>query len=88
MTDELRQRIAELEQRVSELESESNPRANSGAENDLLDRYDSYVVEGVESVEKAHPRQIMKLYGEAGVVDTGKQKKRAKRLKKVVAKDE
>jgi uncharacterized protein YllA (UPF0747 family) len=80
-TDELRQRIAELEERVAELENtESAETADSSS---LLDRYDSYVMEQVESVADTHPRRLMELYEESGVVNTNKQKKRAKRLMKM-----
>lgn len=81
---EILERLAELEQRVSELEDKGYSGGKSGSENDLLDRYDTYVVENTESVEKAHPRKLMKLYAEAGVVNKNKQKQRSKRLKKVV----
>jgi len=84
MTDEkeeLREKVDELEERVAELEQAIS--RNSGATSDLLDRYDSYVMENIESVENAHPRELMGLYKQAGIVDSGKRKERAKRLKEI-----
>lgn len=70
--DALRERVVELESRID---------GTDNAESELLDRYDRYVINNVESVADAHPRQIMTLYEESGIVDGKKRKQRTKRLR-------
>jgi len=78
---ELRNEIDALRERVGELESQIDG-ADSAADQ-RLDRYDSYVVDNIESVSDAHPRHLMRLYKESGIVDKSKRKNRAKRLKRL-----
>lgn len=84
VVERLASRIDELTKRVDDLEDRIDESSESGSQSDLLDRYDQYVVENSEDVESAHPLELKRLYEEAGVRDKKKQKRRAKRLKRVV----
>jgi hypothetical protein len=81
--EKLEDRVTELEERVAELEQKQG--ANSNDDRGVLDRYDRYVTDRVESVTDASPRRLMALYEESGIVDKKKKKRRVKRLPKVVA---
>lgn len=81
--DDLQSKVAELESRVAELEERIS--GNNRAQSDLIDRYDTYVMDVVESPESTHPRKLMRKYNEAGVTNKNKQKRRAKRLKRSAA---
>lgn len=86
MTDEigeLRETVETLQERVEVLEDEIGVGGKETATNTQYDRYDQYVLETCDDVVKKHPRQVMKLYAEAGVRDTNKQKQRTKRLKRL-----
>lgn len=79
MTDELRERVDELEQRVAELENKLKSGADSH-DSQLLDRYDTYVVESVKDGQRPKALKLRRLYEEAGVRDKKKIKQRVKRL--------
>jgi len=77
-----RDEFESLKERVRELERQVKNGEN-GSKSGLLDRYDEYVMSRIETAEEAHPRRLMRLYNEAGVQKETKQKRRAKRLKRL-----
>ena len=79
-------RIEELEERVAALEdklSRGEQRSTDTAQNRLLDRYDTYVVENAEGDTRPTTARMRTLYQEAGIVDKNKIKQRMKRLDKL-----
>lgn len=81
--DELRETVAQLEDRIETLEGRIDANAKTSGASGKFDRYDQYVLDHVDDVVKADPRHVMKVYGDAGVVNKKKQKKRTKRLRRI-----
>lgn len=77
----LRERVTTLEDRIDAIDDELEE-SEAGAPDGTLDRYDGYVLDQLEAMdEQPHPRQIVKLYNEAGVRNTQKIKERHRLLK-------
>lgn len=74
----LEQTVVQLRNRIEELEGD-----DGGSTGGPYDRYDEYVLSRVEDVAEAHPRTLIRLYDESGIVDDGKKKTRTKRLKRL-----
>jgi hypothetical protein len=80
------ERISELEQRVYRLEQaiqNDSEKATESVQNDLLDRYDTYVMESIDGDTRPRTARLRSLYQEAGIVDKKKIKRRMKRLDKL-----
>ena len=80
------ERISELEQRVYRLEQaiqNDSKNATESVQNDLLDRYDTYVMESIDGNTRPRTARLRSLYQEAGIVDKKKIKRRMKRLDKL-----
>lgn len=93
MTDDLARKVERLEARVERLEDrldghdhqESSQQAT--ADTNRLDQYDQHVLEAVDDVAAANPLLLRHEYESAGVLDDEKQKKRAKRLKRIATEE-
>lgn len=81
-TENLAERVEVLEDRVAELEQQlaKQQSGQNGAESDLFDRYDRYVINSAESDTRPTVGEMRRLYQEAGLVDRKKIKRRMKRL--------
>ena len=80
------ERISELEQRVYRLEQaiqNDSKNATESVQNDLFDRYDTYVMESIDGNTRPRTGRLRSLYQEAGIVDKKKIKRRMKRLDKL-----
>lgn len=88
MTEITADEFEALKERVAQLEKQLEYNGTSGSSGGVYDRYDEYVLGEVESAHNAPPRRLMKLYETAGVVNKNKQKKRAKRLRRLESENE
>jgi len=81
---ELREAVLALRERVSELEGKSDSDDHKKHSHDALDHYDEEAMSVLsEPAGKAHPRQVMRAYEVAGIVNDDTKKRRARRLKRL-----
>lgn len=93
MTDdevaELRDAVSSLRERLEELERRLDSGGGENNENDAYDHYDRAALDALDGdVASAPPRAVVKAYEQAGVFNETKQKRRAKRLKRLEGENE